>query len=220
MKLNTVIFDMDGLLIDSEPLWARAAAEWFATYGKTLSDEQYAKTTGLRTKEFLQYWFTHFNLHDANLPDAEAFIVNRVVELVKQLGKPMPGVAHIFDFFINRGFRTGLATSSGEALMETVIDLLNIRPHLNAVSSADKLAYGKPHPEVYLNCAKKLTSQPGQCVCFEDSLNGLMAAKAAGMKCVVIPANKGRLKTMWDVADLTLDSLACFDEQQLRRLNG
>ena len=61
MKLNTVIFDMDGLLIDSEPLWAEAAEELLLHYGKHLTAKQYATTTGLRTKEFLTHWFNYFN---------------------------------------------------------------------------------------------------------------------------------------------------------------
>lgn len=218
MKLNTVIFDMDGLLIDSEPLWACAAEELFAGYGIKLTDEQYAKTTGMRTKEFLHYWFNHFGINESTLLQAEETIVKRVVELVKQKGKPMPGVAYIFDFFKTRGFKAGLATSSGMALVDVVVDMLNIQQYLSAVSSAEGLSNGKPHPEVYLNCAKTLASEPRQCICFEDSLNGMIAAKAAGMKCVVIPATITRSKTIWDVADMKLNSLPDFNEPALKAL--
>ena len=71
MSLNTVIFDMDGLLIDSEPLWKEAADDLFAGYGIQLTAEQYATTTGLRTKEFLYSWFNHFNIIPEKIPDAE-----------------------------------------------------------------------------------------------------------------------------------------------------
>lgn len=220
MEPNAVIFDMDGLLIDSEPLWQQAAEEFFAGYGIKLSPQQYAKTTGLRTKEFLHFWFTYFKIPREKLPDAEVTVVNRVIELVKQKGSPLPGVSYIFNFFKERDFRIGLATSSGPALIEVVIDLLNIRGDLNAVSSASDLAYGKPHPEVYLDCAGKLAALPWQCICFEDSFNGMIAVKAAGMKCVIVPAPAASQKTIWDAADLKIPSLNDFDESLLRNLSS
>ena len=87
---------MDGLLVDSEPLWREAVEALFFTYGKQLSTEQYSGTTGLRTKEFLAYWFRHFNLPEADMAGAETAIVNEVIKLVQQKGKPMPGVSSYF----------------------------------------------------------------------------------------------------------------------------
>ena len=130
MKLNTVIFDMDGLLIDSEPLWQIAAEDLFNTYNKQLTAAQYAQSTGLRTKEFLECWFTHFNLPVAKIDEAERKIVKQVIDLVKQKGKPMPGLEYIFNFFINRNFKIGLASSSPAALIEVVLDFLDIRNHV------------------------------------------------------------------------------------------
>ena len=95
MELNTVIFDMDGLLIDSEPLWGKAAEAYFDEHNIRLTKQQYALTTGMRTKEFLQYWFTHFGLPGEALAEAEQRIVQHVVELVKKQGEPMPGAAYI-----------------------------------------------------------------------------------------------------------------------------
>ena len=102
MKLDTVIFDMDGLLIDSEPLWKEAADQLFLNYGKQLTAAQYAITTGLRTREFLAYWFRHFNFPMNEILIAEKKIVQQVIELVKQKGKPMLGVNHIIKFFIEQ----------------------------------------------------------------------------------------------------------------------
>jgi mannitol-1-/sugar-/sorbitol-6-/2-deoxyglucose-6-phosphatase len=212
MKLNTVIFDMDGLLIDSEPLWKESAAALFLTYGKQLTTQQYASTTGLRTKEFLQHWFSYFNLPDAAIADAEKKVVEEVVKLVGQKGTPMPGVQHIFNFFLERDFKIGLASSSPFELINPVIDLLGIRTHLQAVSSAADLAYGKPHPEVYLNCAQKLTAMPEACICFEDSFNGMIAAKAAKMKCVIVPSLYDAKNPAWEAADLKISTLNNFNE--------
>ena len=215
MKLNAVIFDMDGLLIDSEPLWKEAAEALFLIYGKKLTPQQYAGTTGLRTKEFLAHWFGYFNLPDAEIDVAEKKIVEQVVKLVGQKGQPMPGVQHIFNFFLEKNFKIGLASSSPLELIDLVIDMLGIRPHLQAVSSAAELAYGKPHPEVYLNCARQLSAAPVECVCFEDSFNGMIAAKAAKMKCIIVPSLHDAKNAVWEAADLKISTLNNFNELSL-----
>jgi sugar-phosphatase len=211
MKLNTVIFDMDGLLIDSEPLWKEAAEALFFTYGKQLTTEEYVSTTGLRTKEFLAHWFSHFNLPEAEIANAETTIINDVIKLVEQKGKPLPGVQHIFNFFLERSFKIGLASSSPPELISLVVDLLGIKNHLQAISSAAGMAYGKPHPEVYLNCAGKLNAIPMECICFEDSFNGMIAVKAAKMKCVVVPSLHEHKNLAWEVADLKISTLTNFN---------
>jgi len=218
MKLNTVIFDMDGLLIDSEPLWKEAAEKLFKEYNFQLTASQYAQTTGLRTKEFLQFWFTQFNIPPEKIAVAEQVIVDQVIELVKQKGKAMPGLQYIFDFFISRNFKVGLASSSPLQLIDIVLNLLNIRDAVQAVSSAAELNFGKPHPEVYLNCAALLGASPNQCICFEDSFNGMIAAKAARMKCVLVPANSELKSNKWDAADLKISTLANFNELLLSGL--
>ncbi|WP_462248478.1 hexitol phosphatase HxpB [Ferruginibacter sp.] len=218
MQLTTVIFDMDGLLIDSEPLWDEAATEIFMGYGIKLTPQQYATTTGLRTKEFISWWFDYFKipLTDAELIEKE--ITEKVIELVLKKGKPMPGLSHIFNFFIEKNFKIGLASSSPLNLIDVAINLLQIRNHLHAISSAASLQYGKPHPEVYLNCAKELNSAPTECICFEDSFNGIIAAKAARMKCVVVPAPRSAKELKWNAADLKISSLQNFNQLLLQSL--
>lgn len=218
MQLTTVIFDMDGLLIDSEPLWDEAATEIFMGYGIKLTPQQYATTTGLRTKEFISWWFDYFKipLTDAELIEKE--ITEKVIELVLKKGKPMPGLSHIFNFFIESNFKIGLASSSPLNLIDVAINLLQIRNHLHAISSAASLQYGKPHPEVYLNCAKELNSAPTECICFEDSFNGIIAAKAARMKCVVVPAPRSAKELKWNAADLKISSLQNFNQLLLQSL--
>ena len=99
MHLSTVIFDMDGLLIDSEPLWKEAAQEIFAEYGIVLTDAQYATTTGLRTKEFTEWWLTRHQISASEYEKAEARILATVMDKVDKRGLIMPGVAYICNFF-------------------------------------------------------------------------------------------------------------------------
>jgi sugar-phosphatase len=218
MTLDTVIFDMDGLLIDSEPLWNEAAAEVFNDYGKKLSDEEYATTTGLRTAEFVSWWLKDYKFDDIELKRAGKKIVDLVIEKVKANPKPLPGVKSIIQFFAERKFKIGLATSSPIQMVDTVSELLGITAYLQAVSSAENLEFGKPHPQVYLDCAALLKSSPLQCICFEDSFNGMIAVKAARMKCVVVPVHGQQKDYKWAAADLKLSSLQNFNELHLNLL--
>ena len=218
MQFNTVIFDMDGLLINSEPLWDEAATEVFQQYNFQLTKAQYATTTGMRTKEFVERWFSHYNIGSRHNAVAETAILKSVVDKVAAKGKAMSGVAHIFNFFIERNFKIGLATSSGKLLIDVVVDKLGIRNYLQSIESAAELPYGKPHPQVYLNCAEALKSHPTECICFEDSFNGLIAAKAARMKCVVVPAAHDSKNEKFNAGDLKISSLMNFNSLLMQTL--
>lgn len=218
MKLNTVIFDMDGLLIDSEPLWAEAASQVFGEHGIVLTPEQYAVTTGLRTREFVQHWFRYFQLQDKGEDVAIKKIEKKVLELICSKGRPMPGVNYIVAFFKSRNFKIGLASSSGTELISQVINQLGLVEHIGSFTSAEFLAHGKPHPEVYLQCAQNLGARPEECICFEDSYHGMIAVKAARMKCVVVPSHTESQRMVWHSADLKISSLQNFNELLLYAL--
>lgn len=220
MQLDTVIFDIDGLLIDSEPLWNEAATELFQEYGVSLSEEQYKTTTGLRTKEFVQWWFQYFNIGEGEQKRAEQKIVELVLAKIEQKGNVLPGVPYIFDFFQRKSFKIGLATSSPPALIDLVVEICGIKKYLHATASAESLAYGKPHPQVYLNCAASLDSKATSCICFEDSFNGMIAVKAARMKCVVVPHVSQLKDERWGAADLKLSSLQNFGELHFELVGG
>jgi sugar-phosphatase len=219
MALDTVIFDMDGLLIDSEPLWAEAADEILKNYQVSLIKQQYIQTTGLRTKEFLLYWFDFFKIDPNEIPFAEKKIFELVLHKVARHGKMMPGVHYIIDFFHQRNFKIGVASSSPQELIDLVADKLQIKNYLHATASAEELPYGKPHPQVYLNCAAQLQAAPANCICFEDSFNGMIAAKAAKMKCVVVPEHQQHQLPHWAAADLKLSSLQNFSELHFNNIN-
>lgn len=218
MPLDTVIFDMDGVLIDSEPFWEEAGKETLSVFGITLTLDQYMLTTGLRTREWVDWWFTFFNIDKRFATEAEATIVSKAIEKIKDHAVTMPGVDYIFQFFTDRNFIIGLATSSPTALIDVVTEKLGIRKYIKAYSSAEELPHSKPHPQVYLNCAEKLNVPPLNCICFEDSFNGMIAAKAARMKCVVIPAQVQIQLPHWSAANLKIDSFHAFDETTLQQL--
>ena len=219
MQLNTVIFDIDGLLINSEPLWNQAAAEIFAGYGVHLTPEAYATTTGLRTKEFVAWWLNRYGQDPIIFPQVEKEIVELVLQKINDEAETLPGVNYIFDFFHRKGFHIGLATSSPPELIEIAKKITGIEPYVMAAASAEALPYGKPHPQVYLDCAASLGVRPIQCLCFEDSFNGMIAAKAARMKCVVVPHADERGQSKWGAADLQINSLEHFTDSDLQQLS-
>lgn len=218
MRYKAVIFDMDGLLIDSEPLWTEAGMETLQQYGKSLTQEQYHSSTGLRTEEWIEHWFRHFEIDMAHAPAAIAIIIQKAIDKIDMHGQPLPGIAEIFRFFKARDYRMGLATSSPLSLVEVVVKKLGIETIFDTVASAGELPYGKPHPQVYLDCAAQLDCPAVQCIAFEDSFNGMIAAKAARMKCVVVPAAADFDHPKWNAADLKLKGLADFNEEQLNKL--
>lgn len=218
MALTTVIFDMDGLLIDSEPFWEEAGSETLEQYKIQLNPEQYRSTVGLRTREWIDWWFGYFEIDRRFSEDAERTIIAKAIEKIHASALPMPGVPEIFHLFKQQGFKIGLATSSPLALVDVVAAKLGISDFLDAISSAELLPNGKPHPQVYLQCAEQLNSRPVDCLCFEDSFYGMIAAKAARMKCVVIPAPAHYSLSRWDAADLKLSSLEQFTINELNLL--
>jgi HAD superfamily hydrolase (TIGR01509 family) len=218
MKFSTVIFDMDGLLIDSEPFWKEAGNEALLQHGITLSPEQYNLTMGLRTPEWIDYWFTNYTIDKMHATDAISWVEQAALDKIKAQGVAMAGVEYIMEFCKAKNYTLGLASSSPMRLIQLVVDKLQIRHYLDAITSAEELPYGKPHPQVFLNCAEELSVHPGACIVFEDSFNGMIAAKAARMKCVVIPEAEQFDQPRWGAADAKLTSLEMFNDQILEQL--
>ena len=220
MKKSAVIFDIDGLLINSEPLWNKAATEIFRQYGIQLNQQQYATTTGLRSKEFVAFWLHQFNVPQSQNEIAEKKIIDLALSLIDKEATLMPGVENVFDFFLQKDFKMGLASSSPMELIEWVKDKLGIRKYIHASCSAQHLPYAKPHPQVYIDCAAAMHTNPLACICFEDSYYGMIAAKAARMTCVVVPSAEDIKSEHWGAADLKLSSLQNFGALHFNMLNN
>lgn len=213
MKLDTVIFDMDGLIIDSEPLWYEAAQETLKVFNVGISEEAYNTTTGLRTPEFLEHWFRVFDIDSIHLSKTESAILERLIYKINTKGNMMQGVLQAIDVFSDMNFKIGLASSSPFGVIDAVLQKLQLTHRFSAIASAEHLDYGKPHPQVFLDCARSLQSDPASCICVEDSFNGLIAAKAAKMKCIVVPHPSQYEMARWNIADLKIPSLEDIHQQ-------
>lgn len=204
---DAVIYDMDGVLTDSEPIWKIAMQEVFERVGCSLTKEDFQKTVGLRIDEVIRYWFAVAPWDNASPEEVENAIVQRMVELLSVQTTPLPGVLESLKYFSSKGLKIGLATSSYNVLIQTILETLGITSFFNAVHSAEDEPYGKPHPSVYLSAAHSLDCVPTRCLVIEDSFNGVIAGKAARMKVVCIPEKSHHPDNRLVAADLMLDNL-------------
>jgi HAD superfamily hydrolase (TIGR01509 family) len=218
--VDTVIFDMDGLLINSEPLWGEAMEEVFAAIGVTMTPELALRTTGLRTNEVVDYWQRYFGWEGYSNETVTNDILDSVIHKIVASATLQPGAEAVLEAFRSRGIRMGLASSSPVRVIETALNHFRLTPYFAAVHSAEHEVYGKPHPAVYISCAEKLGATPIHCLAFEDSINGMVAAKAARMKAVVVPEAHNRTNPKYALADLNLHSLEDFGEEHWAELSS
>ena len=209
-EYDAVIFDMDGVLIDSEPLWKIAMEEVFHALGSTLKKEDFQKTVGLRIDEVVHFWNHHENWGISNESEIEEAIIVKMIELISKNAQPLSGVIETLTFLKNKGIKIGLATSSSSRLIKVVLAELNIARFFDFVHSAENEAYGKPHPAVYVKVAEKLNVSPTKCLVIEDSFNGVIAGLAAKMKVVCIPEKTHFPNQRLAVADFHFETMNDF----------
>ena len=202
-----VIYDMDGVLTDSEPLWKIAMEDVFKSVGCPLTTEDFQRTVGLRIDEVTAYWYQVSPWPDASPKDVEHAIVQRMIELLTERATPLPGVIESLEFFASRGLKIGLATSSYQVLIDCILDTLKIRHFFQAIHSAEFELFGKPHPAVYLTTAKSLGLDPRHCLVIEDSLNGIISGKAARMTVLCVPEKTHHPEPKLILADAQFEDL-------------
>lgn len=209
MNPRAVIFDLDGLLIDSEPHWRRAEAEVFARAGLALTDEDCAATTGLRIDEVVRLRRAEApGWHTLTEADAVEAILARVVALLETEADAKPGAVAAVQRAKAAGARVALASSSPARVIRAGLARLGLAGAFEVVQSAEHEPLGKPHPGVYLATAARLGVPATACVAVEDSVNGMVAAKAARMRCVAVPE---RPDPRFALADVVLASLEGCD---------
>lgn len=215
---RAVIFDMDGLLIDSEPLWWRAGVEALRTVGVQLDDRDVSETIGLRTDAAVAHWFGRYPWTGKTQLQIEGEVTTRVAELIRDSAQPMPGARGLVDFLHQQRIPMGLCSSSPYPVIDAVLAKLQLRECLQVVYSAEDEPFGKPHPGAYLSCAARMGITPQRCIAFEDSLPGAQSAKAAQMKVVAVPNVESAKTGNFDFCDARLDSLVEFTPRMLAEL--
>ncbi len=207
-QILAAIFDMDGLLIDSEPLWDQAELEVMATLGvDTSRRHELPDTLGLRIDLVVELWFAQQPWNGPSVAEVTQRIITRAMTLVEEKRPLLPGVADAIALCKAQGLKVGLASASPLHMLERVLTLFGLRESFDALASAEHLPYSKPHPQVYLDAAAKLGVDPLCCVTLEDSVNGMVATKAARMRSIVVPAEENSSDARWALANVRLHSL-------------
>lgn len=207
-QTRALIFDMDGVIIDSEPLWRKAMISGFSNYDLNFTENDCRKTTGMRLREVILYWQKLFPEKITNIETVHHAIIHNLINLINKEGQAMPGLLDLLDFLKIKNIKIGLSTSSDYILIEAILSKLNIKPYFNEIISAQHLKHGKPHPEVYLVCAEKLAVHPMDCLVIEDSVNGMISALAAQMHVLAYPDAEHLNNVKFQSADAIISHLS------------
>jgi beta-phosphoglucomutase-like phosphatase (HAD superfamily) len=217
--IEAVVFDMDGVLIDSEPMWRAVEREVFSGVGIDLVEEDLFPTMGVRIADVVERWYARHPWSDPSREAVADAIVDGVVRAIGDRGRLVDGATAAVDHARALGLRVGLASSSPMSVIGAVLSLDGLADRFDALVSGEDEELGKPDPAVYLSAARALEVPPERCLAVEDSINGVRAAKAAGMVCVAVPG----VGTHDDVAveaDLLLGGIADFGEDVWARLGA
>lgn len=217
-KIKAVIFDMDGVLIDSEHLWQQTEKAIFGELGFELTDELLVQTRGLRTEEMVANWSARFPMDGIDQKGLMEDYDKRMVETMLREVPLMEGARELIGFFREQGMPVALATCSTHEHIDAVMEKHGLRDSFDLLVSAAKNMQGKPHPEVYLHTAEKLNMDPTFCLAFEDSFFGVIAAKAARMKVVAMPDATEYEQARFGAADVKIRSLKEFTRETFEKL--
>ena len=204
--IKAVVFDLDGVLIDSEPTWDRVTRELLARHGRTFDRVIADQHMGMRLVDVVAAVLTAHKLEVDPEVFARELLDNLIAEFERSL-RPMPGAEDALKLGPSLGLAVGLATGSPRRAVDAVLARYGWR--FNTICTGDDVTHGKPAPEIYQLAAARLGVPPAACVAIEDSRNGVRAAKAAGMVCISVPEP-------WDPADLTLPTLEALTARHLR----
>ena len=209
---------MDGLLVDSEPLWHEAEVVVLGGLGVPIAPSDARRTKGMFVTEVARYWYERYPWRGPSPEEVAVRVVDLVVELVDAKGTLQPGVAEALALCRGHGLVLALASSSEHRRIEFVLVRVGLAGEFVLTHSAQEEAYGKPHPAVFLTTAARLGVAPERCLVWEDAPAGVLAAKAARMRCVAVPDADDRTSPVMGIADVVLSSLEEADEVMWERL--
>jgi HAD superfamily hydrolase (TIGR01509 family) len=178
-----VVFDMDGVMVDSEPVHERATAEYLAGLGAEADAKLLDDMMGRRVRELTDALAARLGL-----PPEQVFEQREAVfwRLLDEGLEAMPGLHAAVDRLAAAGLGLAVASSGTRAYVDHVLERLQVRAAFAVVVSGEDVRHGKPHPEIYLQAAERLHADPADCVAIEDTTHGIAAARAAGMRAVAM----------------------------------
>ena len=187
--MYTVIFDMDGLLVDTEELWRKHMIKEFSSIGIDLSYEDCAVTAGMRMFDVSKHWLDYYKLRI----DSD-FVANKIITgVINNIAEEVSlkeGVIDMLGKVKSKGWKIGLASGSDLVVINEVLLNMKIDLFFDVICSSEEVERGKPFPDVYQRALNIIDASPGEALAFEDSVNGLISAVKSGMKTIYIPNEK------------------------------
>lgn len=202
---------MDGVLVDSEPIWRAVEREVFAGVGIEVTDGDLFETMGVRVADVVDRWHRRHPWNEPSRAEVARSIVDGVAQAIEREGAFNQEAIRAIGYVEGLGLRLALASSSPMRLIRSVLALGGSVDRFEVVLSAEDEDRGKPDPAVYLSAARELGVLPERCLAVEDSINGVRSAKEAGMVCIAVPVSG--VTDGFEEADLVLGSIAEFDER-------
>jgi sugar-phosphatase len=209
--IEALIFDMDGLLIDSEPFWRRAEIAVFKNVGIELSEDDCRETMGYRLNEVVDLWHSRKPWKSPSKKEVENQILTYVQNLISTEGIALKGVRETINLAKELNLKTAIASSSAMSLIRATVKRLGMEDDFEILHSAEGEDFGKPHPSVFIHTAERLGVRCENCLVFEDSFHGMIAALAAKMKVIAVPE---KIDDRFNAAQLTLKYL---DHEGIKR---
>lgn len=204
--IRAVLFDMDGLMFDTETAYSIVQTEMFKKRDMEFTVEIKRPLMGKRADEvmerIIEVWGTHEKVEDVLFEQDEL-----LKKVFRESVKKLEGLDEIIQFLVENNVRTCIGTSSRKFLVDILLEKYNLSDMFEFVVSGDMVAKGKPDPEIYTTCIKKLNIPPSDCLVLEDSLNGVRAGVVAGCHVCAIPSEYTRDENFF-IATFTAESLA------------
>jgi beta-phosphoglucomutase family hydrolase len=213
--LQAVIFDFDGVIVDSHPAHLQAWRSFFQSIGITVSDEELLFVTeGAKRGDILRHFL-------GDLSQAQVKQYGERKESLLQDSSPLigtvPGVTDLLNSLSAAGVPMAVASSASRKRVRFTLESLQLKSYFQVIVAGDEIEKGKPDPEIFQVAAKKLEVDPARTLVFEDSINGVLGAKRAGMKCLCIGAN-GRHRTLMEAgADWVFTDFTAVSMRDLQR---
>jgi beta-phosphoglucomutase family hydrolase len=183
--LEAVIFDMDGVIINSEPLHYEANQQLFDKLGFSVPMDEYSNYIGISTEKMWEDLRDKYDLNE-NLDTLTDKHREHTHEFIRKNmnGNEIPGIRKILEELKDKNIKTAVASSSSKDLIETVLKGFDLCQYFDILVSGEEVEKGKPNPDIFIYVAKKLKVNIKNCLVIEDSTNGIKAAKKAGAKCI------------------------------------
>jgi HAD superfamily hydrolase (TIGR01509 family) len=185
VTVEAIVFDLDGVLIDSEQIWNRVRESLVRERGGRWHDHAHQDMMGMSAPEWSRYMHDVLGLSDSP-SDISAEVVRRMEEMYRHELPLMKGAVHAVDRLAGR-WPLAVASSSNRRLIDVVLDMAGLARRFAVTIASEEVSRGKPAPDVYLKAARWLHVDPMRCVAVEDSQNGFLSAKAAGMRVIAVP---------------------------------